>query len=82
MSSMPLHVLFLCTGNSARSLIAEGVLRALGHKQFRAYSAGSQPTGKPNPYAILVLQDHDIDADFAASKRWDVFAGDDAPKMD
>ena len=82
MSSMPLHVLFLCTGNSARSLIAEGVLRALGHNRFRAYSAGSQPTGKPNPYAILVLQDHDIDVDFAVSKRWDVFAGDDAPKMD
>ena len=82
MSFMPLHVLFLCTGNSARSLIAEGVLRALGHNQFCAYSAGSQPTGKPNPYAILVLQDRDIDVDFAVSKRWDVFAGDDAPKMD
>ena len=82
MSSMPLHVLFLCTGNSARSLIAEGVLRALDNNQFRAYSAGSQPTGKPNPYAILVLQDHDIGVDFATSKRWDVFAGDYAPKMD
>ena len=79
---MPINLLFLCTGNSARSLIAEGVLRQLGGKAFNAFSAGSNPTGKPNPHAIAVLRQHDIDTGFARSKSWDEFAGSDAPQLD
>ena len=79
---MPINLLFLCTGNSARSLIAEGVLRQLGGKAFNAFSAGSHPTGKPNPHAIAVLRQHDIDTGFARSKSWDEFAGSDAPQLD
>ena len=82
MSSSNLNVLFLCTGNSARSIIAEGILRKLGGETFFSYSAGSQPAGKPNPYALAVLREHDIDVSFARSKRWDEFADSDAPKMD
>ena len=68
------HVLFLCTGNSARSLIAEGILRHYGADKYVAISAGSQPTGTPNPAAIAVLNAHGIDTDFARSKSWDEFA--------
>ena len=82
MSSSNFNVLFLCTGNSARSIIAEGILRKLGGEIFFSYSAGSQPAGKPNPYALAVLRDHDIDVSFARSKRWDEFANSDSPKMD
>ena len=81
-STVPLHVLFLCTGNSARSLIAEGVLRTLGGDGFRVFSAGSFPTGMPNPHAIAVLRQHDIDTSFARSKSWDEFSGADAPHFD
>ena len=69
------NVLFLCTGNSARSLIAEGILRHRGGLSYQAFSAGSKPTGTPNPNAIAVLQKHGIDIGFAESKSWDVFAG-------
>ena len=79
---MPINLLFLCTGNSARSLIAEGVLRQLGGKAFNAFSAGSHPTGKPNPHAIAVLRQHDIDTGFARSKSWDEFDSADAPQLD
>ena len=82
MSSSNFNVLFLCTGNSARSIIAEGILRKLGGETFFSYSAGSQPAGKPNPYALAVLRSHGIDVSFARSKRWDEFADSDAPKMD
>ena len=82
MSSSNFNVLFLCTGNSARSIIAEGILRKLGEEIFFSYSAGSQPAGKPNPYALAVLRDHDIDVSFARSKHWDEFADSDSPKMD
>ena len=82
MSSSNFNVLFLCTGNSARSIIAEGILRKLGGETFFSYSAGSQPAGKPNPYALAVLRDHDIDVSFARSKGWDEFANSDSPKMD
>ena len=67
-------ILFLCTGNSARSLIAEGILRHYGAGKYSAVSAGSNPTGTPNPAAIAVLQSHGIDTDFARSKSWDEFA--------
>ena len=82
MSSSNFNVLFLCTGNSARSIIAEGILRKLGEEIFFSYSAGSHPAGKPNPYALAVLRDHDIDVSFARSKHWDEFADSNSPKMD
>lgn len=75
------NVLFLCTGNSARSLIAEGILRHHGGSRYRAFSAGSIPTGKPNPFALAVLQRHGIDIEFARSKSWDEFATADAEQM-
>ena len=76
------QVLFLCTGNSARSLIAEGILRHYGADKFQAVSAGSQPTGKPNPGALAILHEKGIDTAFARSKSWDEFAGADAPHLD
>jgi len=82
MSSPLLNVLFLCTGNSARSIIAEGILRKKGGSDFQAYSAGSQPAGQPNPYALVVLRNHGIDTGFARSKRWDIFADPTGLKMD
>ena len=77
-----MNILVLCTGNSARSLIAEGLLRSLGSGKLQAFSAGSKPTGQPNPGAIAVLQAHDIDTDFARSKSWDEFAKKDSPSID
>jgi arsenate reductase len=82
MSSPLLNILFLCTGNSARSIIAEGILRKKGGSDFQAYSAGSQPAGQPNPYALVVLRNHGIDTGFARSKRWDIFANPTGLKMD
>lgn len=82
MSSPLLNVLFLCTGNSARSIIAEGILGKKGGSDFQAYSAGSQPAGQPNPYALVVLRNHGIDTGFARSKRWDIFANPTGLKMD
>ena len=68
------NILFLCTGNSARSVIAEGLLRKKGVGRFNAFSAGSKPTGTPNPGAIAVLETNGIETSFAASKSWDVFS--------
>ncbi len=82
MSEVPKNVLFLCTGNSARSILAEAILNRLGNGEFAAYSAGSQPTGKPNPGAIELLEDHGYDTAFARSKNWDEFAASSAPEMD
>ena len=77
-----MNVLFLCTGNSARSILAEAYLNAAGKGRFVAYSAGSKPAGQVNPYALDLLQKNRIDTSGARSKNWDEFAGPDAPKMD
>jgi arsenate reductase (thioredoxin) len=72
MESKPYKFLFLCTGNSARSIIGEYLLRRLGGERFQVFSAGAFPTGKVNPFAILVLKDvYNIDASAARSKSWE-----------
>ena len=76
------NVLFLCTGNTARSVLAEGVLRQLGEGRFRSYSAGSQPKGVVNPFALKVLGTYGYPTDGYRSKSWDEFSGPDAPVMD
>lgn len=73
-SSRPYKVLFLCTGNSARSIFGEYLLRRSGGDRFQTYSAGSFPTGKVNPFAIRVLKDvYHVDASQAGSKSWEEF---------
>lgn len=80
--TMTINVLFLCTGNSARSIVSECLLNDLGAPRFRAFSAGSRPSGTPHPDGIAMLTSKGHDVSAYASKSWDVFAGDDAPKMD
>lgn len=82
--SKPLNVLFLCTHNSARSILAEALLNALGNGRFRAYSAGSSPREhqRPHPMGLQVLQAAGIPIEGLHSKSWDVFAARDAPVMD
>lgn len=76
------NILFLCTGNTARSILAEGILRKLGAPRFSAYSAGSQPKGAVNPFALKVLAAHGFPADGYRSKSWLEFSAADAPRMD
>ena len=74
MESKPYKFLFLCTGNSARSIIGEYLLRRLGGSRFQVFSAGAFPTGKVNPFAIQILKDvYNIDASEARSKSWEEF---------
>ena len=78
----PYNVLFLCTGNSARSILAEAFLNAEGRGRFRAFSAGSFPKGTVNPHAITLLKQIGLPADGLRSKSWDEFAVAGAPQMD
>ena len=82
MSTTPFNVLFLCTGNSARSILAEAYLNAAGKGRFAAYSAGSHPAGAVNPFALELLQKNRIDAAGLRSKNWDEFAGPGTPALD
>ena len=82
MPSRTFNVLFLCTGNSARSIMAESILNLQGLGRFQAYSAGSQPAGQVHPYAIELLQRNHFPVENLRSKSWDEFAAPEAPKMD
>ena len=82
MSEHPFNVLFLCTGNSARSIIAEAILNKLGHGRFHAYSAGSQPKGEVNPNTLALLRGLDYDTSPFRSKSWSEFTRPGAPQFD
>ena len=83
-TTTPLNVLFLCTHNSARSILAEALLNDMGRGRFKAYSAGSSPRAnqQPNPLGLQVLQRAGVSGEGLRSKSWDEFAVADAPKMD
>lgn len=81
MSAEPFNVLFLCTGNSARSIIAEAILNRVGQGRFKAFSAGSRPKGEVHPYALQLLKSLNHDTSFARSKNWEEFAAPGAPEM-
>lgn len=82
MSDKVFNVLFLCTGNSARSIIAESVLNQLGQGRFKAFSAGSMPAGTVNAHVMELLQRNKMPIEGIRSKSWDEFASADAPKLD
>jgi arsenate reductase len=77
-----MNVLFLCTGNSARSILAEALLRQIGGGRFQAFSAGSHPKGAVHPLALDTLAQQHVPAEGLRSKSWDEFAAADAPRMD
>lgn len=82
MATKKFNVLFLCTGNSARSIIAEALLNYLGEGKFVAYSAGSNPTGEVNPHALDILRRMRVPINAPASKHWDTFADQQSPELD
>jgi arsenate reductase len=79
---VPLNVLFLCTGNSARSIMAEAIINRLGTGKFKGFSAGSMPKGAVHPMALQLLQKLNYDTSGARSKSWEEFARPDSPKLD
>jgi protein-tyrosine-phosphatase len=82
MSDRPYNVLFLCTHNSARSVIAECIMNRIGRPSFKAYSAGSQPSGTVHPFAIDLLRRMNHDTSGLRSKSWEEFTRPDAPELD
>lgn len=82
MTRRPFEVLFLCTGNSARSILAEAILNKEGGGRFRAHSAGSHPKGEVHPLATKILASYEVPIDGLRSKSWDEFAVPGAPAMD
>lgn len=82
MTDKPLNVLFLCTHNSARSIVAECILNRLGMGRFKGYSAGSQPSGRVHPYALDLLRQLNYDTTRLRSKSWEEFTAPEAPHLD
>jgi protein-tyrosine-phosphatase len=82
MTDRPYNVLFLCTGNSARSILGEALLNDMGKGRFRAWSAGSHPGGRVNPFAIELLAKNGLPVEGLRSKSWDEFAAPGAPEFD